>query len=142
MQSNTTLPSTASNALSLLARIAVVGITTYPALRKFLQYPARVAQFETWGIPWPELAVLAAGTVQLLAVATIALGFGGRLGAGALAVVMAVAMTTAGPNLFNGTVFVSALAIAVLGTGRYSVWDPTVAELTQLPDGLPTGDSA
>jgi|APHM01.1.fsa_nt_gi DoxX. len=133
------LPTGGNRWLSLLARIAVVGITTYPALQKFLQYPARVAQFEAWGLPFPEIAVLAAGTVQLLAVVTITLGLGGRFGAGALAIVMTVAMATAGPNLFNGTVFISSVVIAALGTGRYSVWDPTIDELTQLPDRVQAG---
>lgn len=125
------------NGLPVLARLAVVGITTYPALRKFMQYPERVAQFASWGVPWPEIAVLVAGAVQLFALSTIAIGFGGRVGASALAVVMTVAMITAGPNVFNGTVFVSSVVIMLVGTGRYSVWDPDLSEIPRAIQRIP-----
>ena len=138
LQSSHSLPDTVGNGLPVLARVAAVGITTFPALRKFMQYPERVAQFEVWGLPWPEVAVLVAGSVQILALATIALGLGGRLGAGALALVMVVAMSTAGPNLLNGTVFVSSVVIVLRGTGRYSVWDPTAAEMSQVVHRFPS----
>lgn len=121
----------------MLARITVVGITTYPALRRFVQYPERVAQFEVWGLPWPESAALVAGSVQILALATIALGLGGRVGASAMSVVMVVAMSTAGPNPLNGAVFVSSLVIVLRGTGRYSVWDPAAPEITRLAQRIP-----
>lgn len=118
--------------LSILARIVAVAVTAAPMLRKFLVYPDMVAQFEVWGLPWPELTVLLAGSVQLLAIATITLGLCGRFGAGSLAVVMVVAMATAGPNPLNGLVFVASVGIAVLGTGPYSLWDPAPSDVTRL----------
>lgn len=139
MQPNHSLSTIVSNGLPVLARFAAVGITIFPALRKFIQYQESVAQFEVWGLPWPEAAVLVAGTIEILALATIAFGLGGRLGASALAFVMVVAMSTAGPNLLNGTVFVSSVVIIFLGTGRYSVWDPTVPEITRFAQRLPNG---
>ncbi|MDS0474573.1 DoxX family protein [Natrinema sp. 1APR25-10V2] len=138
MQSSYSLPKIVSTELPVFARFAAVGITTFPALRKFMQYPERVAQFEVWEVPWPEIAVLVAGTVQLLAVVTIALGLGGRFGANVLAFVMVVAMSTAGPNLLNGTVFVSSVVILLLGTGRYSVWDPAMTEIIRVAQRIPS----
>jgi uncharacterized membrane protein YphA (DoxX/SURF4 family) len=123
----------------LLARLAAVGLTTYPALRKFAQYPERVAQFAAWGLPWPEVAVLVAGTVQVLALVTVGLGVGGRFGASALALVMVVAVSTAGPTPLNGTVFLSAVVVARLGTGRYSVWDPAVSNAVRTVRRTATG---
>jgi putative oxidoreductase len=115
--------------LPLVCRAVVVLIVAVPAARKFYAYSDRVAQFDAWGIPLPEVAVLAAGTVQVIALLTILLGVGGRFGAAALAVVMTVAMAAAGLDPFNGAVFAAAVVIAVLGTGPYSYWDPSVSAL-------------
>jgi hypothetical protein len=41
-----------------LPRFTAVGITTLPALRKFTQYHESVTQFEVFGLPWSEVAVL------------------------------------------------------------------------------------
>ena len=136
MQSSRSQPGVLTDVLQVAARLAAVGITTIPALTKFLSYPERVAQFAGWGIPWPEVTVLVAGTVQVLAIVTIALGLGGRLGASALAFVMAVAMSTAGPDPLNGAVLVSSLIIVLLGTGRYSLWDPSVRELPRIAERI------
>lgn len=138
MRSSHSLLKDVRTGLPILARLAAAGITTVPALRKFMQYPAVVAEFRAWGLPWPEVSVLLAGTVEILALATVALGLGGRFGASALALVMVVAMSTAGPNPLNGIVFVSAVVIVFLGTGRYSVWDPTLPEITQIANRIPS----
>lgn len=115
--------------LTLLFRAVAVLIVFVPAVGKFYQYSHWVAQFESWGLPWPEVAVVASGAVQLAAILLLALGVAGRVGAGSLVVVMTVAIATAGLNVTNAAVLVSSLGIVLLGTGPYSYWDPTASEL-------------
>ncbi|MEA1931238.1 MAG: DoxX family protein [Euryarchaeota archaeon] len=109
-----------------LARAVAVGVTFVPALGKFAAYSQQVAEFQMWGIPNPELLVPITGVVQFIAMFMIAVGFAGRYGATALAFVMVVAMSTAGPSRLNIPVFVGCLTIVTLGTGPYSLWDPSL----------------
>jgi uncharacterized membrane protein YphA (DoxX/SURF4 family) len=113
----------------VILRALAVTITLYPAIRKFVEYSYRVTQFETYGIPWPELAVPVTGVIELVAIVSIGFGIAGRLGGGALAVGMIVAIVAAGPNPFSVLVLLASLGIVLLGTGPYSYWDPTVKEL-------------
>lgn len=129
MSTRSRLMSVLGRILPLVCRAVVVLVVSVPAARKFYAYADRVAQFDAWGVPAPEVAVLAAGTVQVLALVAILFGIGGRFGAGALAVVMTVAMAAAGPNPFNGAVFLAAVTLTLLGTGPYSYWDPSLSDL-------------
>lgn len=116
----------------ILARLIAVVIVSVPATAKFLQYPEMVARFDAWGLPWPEVTVVLAGTVQVIAIVSLVSGVAGRVGAGALAVVMVVAVTTAGADPMNLAVLFAATIILLVGTGPYSYWDPSVAELVSL----------
>ena len=113
----------------VILRALAVTITLYPAIRKFAEYSYRVTQFKTYGIPWPELAVPVTGLIELVAIVSIGFGIAGRLGGGALAVGMVVAIVAAGPNPFSVIVLLASLGIVLLGTGPYSYWDLTGAEL-------------
>lgn len=115
--------------LPVFLRVVVVTVTAYPALRKFLEYSYRVEQFRAYGMPWPELAVPVTGVVELVAIVSIGFGIAGRIGGSALAFGMIVAIVAAGPNPFSVLVLFASLGIALLGTGPYSYWDPTVGEL-------------
>lgn len=115
--------------LPVLLRVVAVTLTAYPAVRKFLEYSYRVQQFASYGIPWPEVAVPVTGLIELVAIALLAAGFAGRLGAGMLVGGMVVVAVTAGPNPFSVAVLLASAGILVLGTGPYSVWDPTVPDL-------------
>lgn len=121
----------ASRWIPVLCRAAAVALTAYPAARKFLQYSDRVSQFETWGFPFPELAVPFSGVVEVVAIASLAFGIAGRLGAITLGATMIVALVTAGPNVCIGLVLGSSVVVAVLGTGPYSYCDPTLADLAK-----------
>lgn len=122
-------PTGLSRWLPVVFRVVAVVLTAYPAVRKFTEYPARVDAFEGYGLPFPELAVPFTGIVELVAIVSITFGIAGRLGAGGLAVGMVIAIVAAGPNPFSVLVFVSAVGIAVAGTGPYSSWDPTLGDL-------------
>lgn len=117
--------------LPVVLRVIAVTITAYPAVRKFTEYSARVEAFTAYGMPWPELAVPLTGVVELVAIALIAVGVAGRLGAGMLAGGMLVVAVTAGSNPFSVAVLVASAGIVVLGTGPYSYWDPTVPDLVE-----------
>jgi uncharacterized membrane protein YphA (DoxX/SURF4 family) len=106
-------------------------VTAYPAVRKFTQYGYRVEEFAAYGIPWPELAVPVTGAIELVAIALLTVGIAGRLGAGMLTAGMLVVAATAGSNAFSIVVLVASIGVLVLGTGPYSYWDPTRAELQQ-----------
>lgn len=105
--------------LPVLLRVLAVVLTSYPAVRKFVEYAARVDAFETYGMPWPELAVPVTGVIELVAIVLVGLGIAGRLGAGALAVGMVVAIVAAGANPANVLVLVASASILVLGTGPH-----------------------
>ncbi|MFC7059137.1 DoxX family protein [Halovenus salina] len=113
----------------VIFRVVAVVLTLYPAVRKFTEYAARVDAFEEYGLPFPELAVPFTGVVELVAIVLIGFGIAGRLGAVGLGVGMVVAIAAAGPNPFSVLVLVSSVGIAVLGTGPYSAWDPTLRDL-------------
>lgn len=115
--------------LPAVSRAVAVSLTAYPAARKFLQYADRVEQFTAWGFPLPEAAVLFSGVVEVVAIVSLAFGIAGRFGAFTLGATMVVALLTAGPNVFIGLVLASCVVVIVFGTGPYSYWDPTVAEL-------------
>lgn len=115
--------------LAVLLRVVAVTVTLYPAARKFLEYPYRVAKFEAYGFPYPEVAVPVTGVIEILAVVAIGFGVAGRLGAGALGFGMVVAIVAAGPNPFSVLVLVASAGIVLLGTGPYSYWDPTIREI-------------
>jgi uncharacterized membrane protein YphA (DoxX/SURF4 family) len=129
----------------LLFRVVAVTVTIYPAFRKFFEYSYRVGEFESYGMPFPELAVPVTGVIEIVAMVSIALGIAGRLGGSALAAGMVVAIVAAGPNPASVLVLLASAGIAALGTGPYSYWDPTFGELVEtvttddrLP-GLPHG---
>lgn len=129
MSSESPLGGQVGRLLPVFLRVVAVTITLYPAIRKFSEYATQVSQFEAYGIPWPELAVPLSGVIELVAVISIGLGIAGRLGGGALAVVMVVAIVAAGPSPFSVLVLAASAGIVLLGTGPYSYWDPTVQEL-------------
>jgi uncharacterized membrane protein YphA (DoxX/SURF4 family) len=115
--------------LPLVFRAVAVLVALYPAVRKFTAYGARVDAFAAYGVPWPELAVLLTGVIELVAIVSITAGFAGRLGGGALVAGMLVVFVTAGPNPAAVLVLVASVGIVVLGTGPYSSWGPTVGQL-------------
>ena len=115
--------------LPVVLRVVAVTVTVWPAIRKFTQYMYRVQEFASYGVPFPELAVPVSGAVELFAVVSLAGGIAGRLGAFSLLVTMVVAVATAGTSLFSGLMLVASAGILVLGTGPYSYWDPSLAEL-------------
>jgi uncharacterized membrane protein YphA (DoxX/SURF4 family) len=117
------------NWLPVFCRAVVVFVVTIPALGKFIQYTHWVAQFDSGGILWPELAVPVTAVLQICAILSLLSGIAGRVGAGVLSVVMFVAMVTAGPDPMNGAVFGPSVAVVVLGTGPYSWWDPQFSDL-------------
>lgn len=114
-------------------RAIAVSVTAYPAVRKFLRYSARVEQFAKYGLPWPAIAVPLTGSIELVAIVSLAFGIAGRLGAAALVAGMLVAIGTAGPNPASVLVLGASSGILLLGTGLYSYWDPTPSEFL---DGL------
>lgn len=111
----------------ILLRILAVTITLYPAIRKFTEYSYRVGEFQSYGMPWPELTVVLTGLIELAAIVSIAFGIAGRLGAGALVVGMSVAIVAAGPNPFSVLVLLASVGLCLLGTGPYSYWNPSVS---------------
>lgn len=119
-----------ASAAALAARVILLWQLTEPALSKFTAYESRVLHFRhDYGIPWPELMVPVVGAFELAAVGAVAIGFLPRLLVLPLFVIMPVAIVTAGPESGNLMVLGSAIAIAVLGTGRLSVLDPSLPQI-------------
>jgi len=135
MSSARSLPGWLCPWLPVLFRVVAVTVTVYPAVRKFVEYSPRVERFAAYGMPWPEATVPLTGVVELVAIESIGAGLAGRLGAGMLVVGMLVALVAAGPNPAILLVLVSSVGVALLGTGPYSYWDPTLPELLGRADG-------
>jgi uncharacterized membrane protein YphA (DoxX/SURF4 family) len=110
--------------LPLLTRVITVLGLAGPALEKFLNYGGQVEFFTRLGIPLPGIMVILSGVTEMVALVLIASGTLGRLAALALIGNMLVAIMTAGLNLLSGAVTLGAAGVAMLGTGRYSLWQP------------------
>ncbi|WP_327053587.1 DoxX family protein [Halomicrococcus gelatinilyticus] len=114
----------ATRFLPLVLRAVVAIVVATPATGKFLDYRGQVDFFASLGLPAPELTVVLVGAVEVAALVMLVLGFAGRVAAAALAVVMVVAIATAGVNPLNVVVLLGSLGIVALGTGPYSLWQP------------------
>lgn len=119
--------------LPLLARLLTVVGVAGPALEKVFDYPGQVAFFTRLGIPQPGVMVVVSAITELAAAGLIAVGVAGRLAALALLGNMLVAIVTAGLNPLSGLVFLSAAVVALLGTGRFSLWRIEDRWLLRLP---------
>lgn len=95
-------------------RLLVAFLVAEPALSKVLTYGNSVSFFATLGIPYPAVAVLIAGGIEVVAVVSLVTGVGERFAAVALVPVMLVAIAYAGLDWKNLSVLVGALAILAL----------------------------
>ena len=110
--------------IPVLLRVVVALFLVPGGATKFVDYGGQTAFFAELGIPAPGATVLLVGVVELGAAATIATGTAGRVGALAVVPIMVTAIVLAGPVLSNVAVLVGTIGVAVLGTGRYSRWEP------------------
>ncbi len=115
--------------LPLVARAAALIGVAGPMSQKFLDYSGQVAFFTSLGIPQPGVMVIISGLVELAALLMIGLGVAGRLGALMLLGNMTVAVIAGGLNPLSGLVILGCLGVLLLGTGRYSLWQPEEALL-------------
>ncbi|WP_231187529.1 DoxX family protein [Haladaptatus sp. DYF46] len=106
-------------------RLVLIALIAKPALSKFVTYSDSVAFFDAYGIPFPAVMVIVAGIIELAAVVMLLFGIGGRLAALALIPVMIVAILYVALDWKNIVVLVGSSVILVLGTGSYSLWQPT-----------------
>ena len=106
-------------------RLVLAALVAKPALSKFVTYSDSVSFFDAYGIPMPEVMVIVAAVLEIIAVAMLLFGIGGRIAAVMLLPVMLVAILYVGPDWKNLIVLVGSIVILVLGTGSYSLWQPT-----------------
>ncbi len=104
---------------------------------KFLHHSAEVAAFERYGIPAPEVATYAVGTLELAGGLLLILGLGTRLVALALAGNMVGAISTAGP--VDGGPIHLGLAPALLVAMLLLVWAGAGARSLDLAMGRRMG---
>ncbi|WP_435158919.1 DoxX family protein [Haladaptatus sp. DFWS20] len=106
-------------------RLILVALVAKPALSKFITYSNSVAFFDAYGIPMPAVMVIVAGLLEVTAVVMLLFGIGGQIAALLLISVMLVAILYIGPDWKNLIVLAGSIVILVLGTGSYSLWQPT-----------------
>ena len=106
-------------------RLVLAALVAKPALSKFVTYSDSVSFFDAYGIPMPTVMVIVAGLLEIMAVVMLLFGIGGRIAAVLLLPVMLVAILYVGPDWKNLIVLVGSIVILVLGTGSYSLWQPT-----------------
>ncbi len=105
---------------SLLLRLAVAGIFVPIGVLKFVLYPDEVAFFAEVGVPFPEIAVIVVGFVEVVAGFAVLVGFLTRVSAVLLGFVMVGAFLTAGPDTLNLAASVLLVAVVLNGSGEYS----------------------
>lgn len=104
---------------------AVVSLFLIPgSSMKFIEYAGQAAFFAELGMPAPGATVLLVGVVELGAAVLIVTGTAGRVGALAVVPIMVTAILLTGPAVSNVAVLVGSIGIAILGTGRFSRWEP------------------
>lgn len=106
-------------------RLVLVVLVAKPALSKVVTYEGSVAFFDALGLPVPVVLVIVAGFIEVVAGVLLLFGIGGRVAAASLIPVMLVAMAYVGPDWKNVSVLVGSIVIVLLGTGSYSVWQPS-----------------
>jgi putative oxidoreductase len=103
-----------------IVRIAVGGFFVAVGLAKFFAHSKEVAEFRSYEVPWPEVAVPAVGTLEVVAGALLIVGLFSRLAAFALALDMFGAITTAGR--VEGGAFHLGVAPAMLLLMLFLLW--------------------
>ena len=75
----------------------VAGIAFVPiGIAKFTEHMKEAADFESYGVPLPDIAVWVSGTIEVVGGVLLVMGLLTRLAAAALAVNLVVAISTAG----------------------------------------------
>lgn len=116
-------PATLVDVVHLCLRLFVAFLVAEPALSKVLSYGSSVTFLASLGVPYPAVAVLVAGGIEVVAVVLLVLGVGERVAAAALLPVMLVAMAYSGLDWKNLAVLVGALAILALSVREGRPWD-------------------
>lgn len=111
--------------LVALIRVVAGFVFVSVSLGKFLDHAAEAADFDRYGVPIPNVAVSAVGTIELLCGVLLVLGLLTRPAAGLLALTMIGAISTAGRvdgGSFHLGVAPTLLAVMLLllwvGSGR------------------------
>jgi putative oxidoreductase len=114
--------------LPTVVRLLAGGVLVAVSLSKFSRHQALVDSFERYGIPWPEMSVYLAGTIELVGGVLLVVGLCTRLAAAVVVVNMIVATATGGRvdrDLFHlglGPLLLLAAAFLVWsGAGRLSL---------------------
>ncbi len=82
--------------VALVARSVAGSVFVVISLGKFFDHAAETHDFHRYGLPFPAIAVLVAGVVELLGGLALIIGLGTRVAAAALAANLVVAIATAG----------------------------------------------
>lgn len=117
--------------LPLFLRIGVV-VLMIEVFFRVLWARADLVTLVAWpGLLFPRFAGSVISLVALGATIMLALGVAGRLAALGLLFVASANILARGLHLYNGLVLVSAIALALLGSGLFSCWRPEDAILTR-----------
>lgn len=103
-------------------RLVLAALVAKPAVSKFLTYGNSVAFFDAIGMPFPELMVVLAGIIEVVAVVLLLVGLRVRLAALSLVPVMLVAILHVGPDWKNLSVLFGAVVLIVLSPSSSSFW--------------------
>ncbi|MDS0258035.1 DoxX family protein [Haloarcula sp. S1CR25-12] len=118
----------------------IVAVLLVPAgATKLLNYGSSASQFAELGIPVAGVMVLFVGVVELLGGALVGMGVAGRLSAVAVLPIMVVAIALTGPHVSSVAVVLGCLGIAVAGTGKLSLGEPSDQVATYLAGKLTSG---
>ena len=122
----------------LIVRVAA-GVTLIAvALSKFTRHETLVDSFERYGLPWPDVSVFAAGTVELLGGLLLVVGLVTRVAAAVVTINLTVALLTGGRvevdlyHLGLGSVLlIAAVFLLWAGGGPWSIDERLVTAVTR-----------
>ncbi|MEW5959005.1 MAG: CDP-alcohol phosphatidyltransferase family protein [Chloroflexota bacterium] len=113
--------------LPALLRLGVAGVSVGFLWPIVAGAGSRRALLAWPGSPWPHLSADALGLLAVLATVMLALGVLGRLASLGLLAPAAMTVVSAGLHLDNGLLLAGTMALMLLGSGYFSLWQPEEA---------------
>jgi uncharacterized membrane protein YphA (DoxX/SURF4 family) len=110
----------AAGCVALVVRVVAGSLFIAFGIGKFADHMKEAIDFQSYGVPLPDVAVYVSGTIEAACGALLVLGLFTRLGATLLAVNLVVALSTAG--VMEGGTFHLGVGPAMLVAMLFLLW--------------------
>jgi CDP-diacylglycerol--glycerol-3-phosphate 3-phosphatidyltransferase len=110
--------------LPVVVRLILLGILGWDTWITFSHFDEQVAMFELAGFPAPSVSVPLFAIIKLAAIPLLFVGAAGRFVAFILIFPIGLTIVRVGVSELRIGLLVSDLLVLMLGTGKYSLWEP------------------